>query len=211
MENIPIEKEISDQMTRGVLLVVTGPSGSGKDTLITLLKKKYPQIEWIVSTTSRKMRDGEEQGKPYHFKTREEFEELIAEGEFFEWVEFRGELYGTQKKTLMDALASGKDVVWKIEMKGVKNIKQKIKNMVSRSAFVYLIGDSLEVMKKRVHKAEGEEGAKVRWNESLVIWEMKQYEDCDYLLVNSDESLDQSVEKLSNILHAKRYEIIRES
>lgn len=209
MEHKNIEAEIQEQGARGVLMVITGPSGSGKDTLIALLKKKHPQLEWIVSTTSRKMREGEEEGKPYHFVTREQFERLIAEGEFFEWVEFRGELYGTQKQTLLNAINSGKDVVWKIETKGVKNIKSKIKQMVPRSAFVFLMGDSLEAMKERVRKAEGDEGAKVRWNESLVLWEMKQYEDCDYLVLNKDENVEESLEKLFAILHAKRFEIHR--
>lgn len=209
MEHKNVETELTEQSTRGVLLVITGPSGSGKDTLISLLKKKHPQIEWIISTTSRSMREGESQGNPYHFVTREEFERLIADGEFFEWVEFRGELYGTQKKSLMDAINSGKDVVWKIETKGVKNIKTKIKQMVPRSAFVFLMGDSLETMKKRVYKAEGEEKALIRWNESLVVWEMKQYEDCDYLVLNSEENRDEALEKLLSILQAKRYEIHR--
>ncbi len=67
-------------------------------------------------------------GTPYHFVSREQFEQLIAEGAFFEWVEFRGELYGTQKKTLQDALATGNGVIWRIEAKGVKNIKRKNKS-----------------------------------------------------------------------------------
>lgn len=209
MEQTPLDQELIEQQNRGVLLVVTGPSGSGKDTLITALKKKYPQLSWIVSTTSRELRDGESDGKPYHFVSRERFEELIAEGAFFEWVEFRGELYGTQKQTLLDGVHSGHDVVWKIETKGVKNIKAKIKQMVPRSAFVFLMADSMQAMKERVTKAEGIEGAKKRWNESLVIWEMKQYEDCEYVVLNKDGNVEDALAKLGSILEAKRLEIQR--
>lgn len=203
-----IESEIASQHRRGVLLVLTGPTAAGKDTVIAKLAEKDPSLVKITTTTSRKMREGESEGHPYHFVSREEFERLIAEGAFFEWVEFRGELYGTQKKTLLDALDLGVTVIWKIETKGVKNIQEKIKQMVPRVVFVFITGESVEEMKERVLKAEGEAGAKIRWNESLVIWELKQYMDCDYLLVNRHNKLDQAVTELEALLQAKRLEII---
>lgn len=207
-DHLPILDEVSQQKKRGVLLVLTGPSGSGKDAVLTKLQELLPQTIKIITTTSRAMRGKESEGHPYHFVSRERFEELIAEGAFFEWVEFRGEYYGTQKKTLTDALENGNDVIWKIEAKGVKNIKDKIKQMVPRVVFVFLTTDSIEMMRKRVEVDEGEEGAKTRFNEALVVWEMKQYEDCDYLVVNNDHGLDTTVSKIQAILEAKRLQVL---
>lgn len=208
MDQLPILDEVEKQKKRGVLLVLTGPSGSGKDTVLARLQERFPKMVKIVTTTSRGKREKESEGHPYYFKSRDEFESLIAEGEFFEWVEFRGELYGTQKKTLMDALETGEGVIWKIEAKGVKNSKEKIKQMVARVVFVFLTTESVEMMRDRVRSDEGEEGAKTRFNESLVVWEMKQYEDCDYLVVNNDHNLEETVAQIEAIMEAKRLQII---
>lgn len=208
MTQLPIDTEILDQTKRSVLLVLTGPTAAGKDSLIGSLSKHDPSIVKITTTTSRALRPGESEGHPYHFISRDEFERLIAEGAFFEWVEFRGELYGTQEKTLVDALSQGVTVIWKIETKGVKNIQEKIRQMVPRVIFVYLTGESIEEMKKRVMDIEGEEGARIRWNESLVIWELKQYTDCDYLVVNKHNLLAEAVADIEALLRAKRLQII---
>src|ERR1700704_2736721 len=122
-----ILEEIESQKTRNILLVITGPSGSGKDALIDTLIKERPNTTKIITTTTRAMRENESQGNPYNFVTREEFERLIGEHAFYEWVEFRQDLYGTQKQTIEESLASGRDIIWKIEAKGIKNIKHKIK------------------------------------------------------------------------------------
>lgn len=204
----PLEDELVEQKKRGVLLVVTGPSGAGKDTILAEFIKRHPSAVKIVTTTSRAPRTGEQEGVAYHFLSRENFEQLIGAGEFFEWVEFRGELYGTQKKTLTDALAMGVDVVWRIEAKGVKNIKEKIKELVPRSVFVYVSAPSLADMKHRVFQAEGEEKALLRWNEPLVLWEMKQYRDCDYLVENQDDTLEDTIQTVEAIVTAKRVEIL---
>ena len=208
MDQLPILEEVAKQKNRGVLLVLTGPSGARKDTVLSKLQERSPQMIKIVTTTSRAMREKESEGHPYHFVSRDQFEELIAEGAFFEWVEFRGELYGTQKKTLLDALKDGHDVIWKIEAKGVKNIKDKIKQMVPRVVFVFLTTDSVDTMRNRVRQDEGEEGAKTRFNEPLVVWEMKQYEDCDYLVANKDHDLDATVSSIEAILQSKRLQVI---
>jgi guanylate kinase len=208
---LPIDREILDQSHRSVLLVLTGPTAAGKDSLIAQLVKHDPSLVKITTTTSREKREGESEGHPYHFKSRDEFEKLIAEGAFFEWVEFRGELYGTQKKTLMDTLAQGVTVIWKIETKGVKNVQDKIRLMVPRVVFVYLAGESVEEMRQRVMESEGEAGAKVRWNESLVIWELKQFTDCDYLVINKHGKLSDAVSDIEALLRAKRLQIIHPS
>lgn len=200
--------EIADQKKRGVLLVLTGPTGAGKDTILTELTKQKPDTIRVITTTSRPMRAEESEGNPYHFVTREHFEEMIANKEFFEWVEFRGDLKGTQKKTLEEAISSGKDIVWRIDAKGVKNIKQKITETVPRSVFVYLTASSIEMLHHRVEVDEGN-AIHHRWNEPLVKWEMDQYDDCDYLVDNEDGNLGETVREVVAIMEAKRLEILK--
>lgn len=203
-----INQEVQDQKTRSVFLVLTGPTASGKDTVFAKLKEKDPDLMHIITTTSRQIRPGESEGNPYYFIPRDEFENKIASHEFFEWVEFRGNLYGTQKKTLDESLNSGKDVIWHIEAKGVKNIYSKIKEMSPRSIFVYLSVSDINTLEERVRKDE--KGIKTeRWNPSLAQWEMEQYDDCDYLVVNDDGDLEKSVNKVLSIMEAKRLEIIK--
>lgn len=201
-----IFQEIKEQEKRNVLLLLTGPTGSGKDAIFNSLLKDDPSIIKIITTTSRSMRTNEKEGNPYYFVNREKFEKLISEGAFFEWVEFRGQLYGTQKKTLTNALSKKVDVIWHIEAKGIKNIKNKVKEMVENSAFVYLTTKSIDVLINRVAKDEGDK-IKTRWNESLVKWEMEQYDDCDYLVVNQDGKLSEAIAEIKAIIKTKKLEI----
>src|SRR6185312_11877796 len=152
MSNKPIFDEIAEQKMRGVLLVLTGPTGAGKDTVFGELMKRNPSLVKVTTTTSREMRDVETEGNPYHFIPRGDFEQKIADGAFFEWVEFRGQLYGTQKATLQKALETGKDVIWHIDAKGVKNIKGKVKELCERSAFVFLTAPDIDILKERVQQ-----------------------------------------------------------
>ena len=208
MDKKPLSDEIAEQQRRTVLLVLTGPSGAGKDTVIAELVRNNPQMGRVITTTTRQMREGESEGSPYHFISREKFEQLIAEDAFLEWVEFRGELYGTQKQTFLDTMQSGNDVIWKIEMKGVKNMKEKIKKLAPRSVFIFLTGLTVPVLHDRVLKAEGVENIDKRWNEPLVVWEMKQYRDCEYLVINEDEKLDKAIATVQAIMEAKRCELL---
>ena len=210
--DLKLSQEIVEQKKRSVLMILTGPTAAGKDTVIAELVKRDPNIVKVVTTTSRKMREGESQENPYHFLSRETFEKLISESAFFEWVEFRGELYGTQKKTLEEALGKNATVILKIETKGVKNIQEKIRASVPRSLFIYITGTSLPEMKKRVVKNEDADAdALARWNEPLVIWELKQFEDADYLVINEDGKLSEAVAQIEAIVAAKRLEILPET
>lgn len=209
MDNAVLQ-EVTKQQSRGVLLVLTGPTGAGKDTVFAKLLEEDPTIVKIITTTSREKREGETEGNPYYFIPRSEFEQKIADGAFFEWVEFRGHLYGTQKATLEKALATEHDIIWHIDAKGVKNIKEKVKEIVNRSVFVFLTAPSITMLKGRVQKDE-QHLMHHRWNEPLVVWEMEQFDDCDYLVVNTNGSLDKTVEKVRAIMEAKRQEIFHEN
>jgi guanylate kinase len=206
---LTIEEEIITQQSRGVLIILTGPTGAGKDTVIEKLTEKNPTLLRVTTTSSREMRPNESEGHPYHFISRDEFEKKIAQNEFFEWVEFRGELYGTTVTELDQALSSGRDIVWKIEMKGIKNIKSKIKQTTDRNVFIFLTGDTIQTLEDRVSHDPG--GKHKRWNESIVQWEMSQYDDCDYLVVNTDGKLEETTQKVLAIIEAKRMEIITAS
>lgn len=207
MGSVHINDEIDDQKTRGVLLVLTGPTGAGKDTVFQSLMDKNPSIVKVTTTVSRTKRENESEGNPYYFIERGDFEQKIADGAFFEWVEFRGHLYGTQKQTLEKALATGNDVIWHIDAKGVKNIKEKVKEIFPRCVFVFLTAPTVDVLK---HRVESDEQHLVhhRWNEPLVVWEMEQYDDCDYLVINEDGNLGKTIAKVEAIIESKRQEIL---
>lgn len=201
-----LNKELEDQKKHGVLLVLTGPSGVGKDTVLDHLVKDNPSIIKIITTTTRPRREHEKEGEPYYFFSRKDFADKIGAHAFFEWVEFRGELYGTQTETLMNAITEGNDVVWRIDARGMKNIKDKIRVMIKRSVFVFLTAP-IEVLRERVLHDEGENFYK-RWNEETVNWEISQYADCDYLIENREGQLEKTIVDVLSVVRAKRLEII---
>ena len=201
-----LQKEIQQQSQRGVLVLISGPSGAGKDTIMNAVIDDDPNVVHFVTTTSRPKRKGEIDGKDYHFISREEFEKLIAQDAFFEWVEYRGNLYGGQKKHLQQTLNSGKDVIWRLDVKGVKNIKDKVKEMFPYSATVLITPPSMESLINRL-KNRGTETNWEDWNLNMAMWEVKQFQDFDYLIVNKDNQIDQAVADLKAIIRSLRLKI----
>jgi len=110
---------------RGILIVVSGFSGAGKGTIMKEIMRRYDNYALSISATTRKPRPGEEEGREYFFKTREEFEQMIAGHELIEWAEYVGNYYGTPKKAVEQQLAEGKDVILEIEIQGALKIKKK--------------------------------------------------------------------------------------
>lgn len=131
----------------GTLIVISSPSGCGKDSLINgLMKMPELNLTYSVSATTRLPRGDEQDGVHYYFKTREEFEELIEMDEFLEYTEYCGNYYGTLRRTVLTALEAGKNVVLKIEVEGAANICKQFQERLS----IFILPPSLEELKRRL-------------------------------------------------------------
>lgn len=209
-----IVEEIRMQKKRGVLLVLTGPTAVGKDTIMQLLLQRNPKLVRLVTTTSRPKRPQEVEGTDYYFVERPEFEKLMSEGAFLEWVEYLGHYKGTQMKHLKEALLTGHDVIWRIDVRGVKNIKQRVTEMVKdpefptcTPAFVFLTVPDLETLKRRMEKRATETEQVQQQGLDLAKWEMDQFDDSDFLVVNEDEKEKETAKKIEGIVEAERNKI----
>ena len=209
MAIIPFSEEAGEQKKRGVLVILTGPTAAGKDTVMKALLDKRPNLTRMVTTNSRPMRPEEKEGIDYHFVSREDFEKLLAEDAFIEWVEYLGHYKGGQRKHLEEALASGKDVIWRIDVRGVKNIRGKVEDMVEdpespvkAAVFIFLAPPDLATLEGRM-RTRGTENEKV-WNDGLNLakWELEQYDDCDYLVINEDGKLEAAITIVESIIEA---------
>lgn len=214
MDNSRISDEMEKQKKRGVLLVLTGPTAVGKDTIMQLLLKRNPKLVRLVTTTSRPKRPQEVEGTDYYFVEIAEFEKLMSEGAFLEWVEYLGHYKGTQMKHLKQALATGHDVIWRIDVRGVKNIKQRVIEMakdpqfpVCTPAFVFLTVPDLDTLKKRMEKRATENETVQQQGLDLAKWEMDQYDDSDFLVVNEEDKEEETAEKVEKIMEAERHKI----
>ncbi|KKU88643.1 MAG: hypothetical protein UY18_C0010G0011 [Microgenomates group bacterium GW2011_GWF2_47_9] len=202
-----VSEELVRQTKRGVLLVLSGPSGVGKDTVMLQLMDKYPNMQKLVTTNSRPKRKEEKDGYDYYFVDRDEFEKLIAEEAFFEWVEYRGHYRGGQKKHVAEALESGKDVIWRIDVRGVKNIREKVKEMFPHSVFVLLAVGDLETLRQRMLDRESESTQDLEWSVDMAAWEQRQWHDFDYVVANEDGDIEKTVDNLAKIVEVTRMKV----
>lgn len=182
-----------------VLVVISGPSGVGKDTIARLLMNQRPdQFHFVVTATTRPPRLGEIHGKDYFFYTSDEFAALIEGNELLEYAVVYNDYKGIPKQQIRDALESGKDVIMRLDVQGAATIRRLIPNCLS----VFLIAESEESMVHRLQerKSETPEGLKLRI--ATARQELKWMNQFDYCVVNAFEKQEQTVEKILAVIEA---------
>ncbi|PJI06647.1 MULTISPECIES: guanylate kinase [Clostridium] len=187
---------------KGLLIVISGPSGAGKGTICKALMKK--QEFWLsVSATTRAPRNGEVDGKSYYFLTVEEFKSKISEGGFLEYAEVYGNYYGTPKKSVCDKLDKGEDVILEIDIQGALKVKQNYPEGV----FIFILPPSMEELKKRIigRKSETEESLMTRFKSAYK--EINYVSKYNYAVVN--DTVDKATEKICSIIKAEKCRVDR--
>jgi guanylate kinase len=167
---------------RGRLIVVSGPSGSGKDTLIRAALEAVPELALIASATTRKPREGEVDGRDHVFLSREQFERWIEEDRLLEWAEYSGNLYGTPRHSVEELLKSGCSVILRIELQGARQIKERLPDAV----MVFVRAPSLEETRRRLESRATETSEAVESRMATAIKEVAAREEFDYEVVNGD-------------------------
>lgn len=182
----------------GQIYVITGPSGVGKSTIISRLRKRLPGLGYSVSHTSRKPRKNEADGVNYHFVDREVFEKMIEEGAFVEWAEVYQDLYGTSLSSLRSQTDQGLDVVMDLDSQGAKNVKASFED----SVLIYILPPSLQILEKRLRGRASDDEAEIR---ARLEKARKEIENCvhyDHIIFN--EKLEKTVEEVASIILSER-------
>jgi guanylate kinase len=185
------------------VFIISAPSGSGKSTLVSRLLASDARLRFSVSYTTRKPRGNEKRGEDYIYIGREEFEERIERNEFLEWAEVFGNYYGTNRKVLEQARSLGKDVLLDIDVKGARQLKDKIPEAVT----IFILAPSRDILEQRLRtrSEDAEEVIQRRLKEAAE--EIRNYRQYDYVIVN--HQVEESVEALAAIIKAERVRRIR--
>ncbi|MBQ8753170.1 MAG: guanylate kinase [Clostridia bacterium] len=187
----------------GLLIVLSGPSGSGKGTILKQLLARRPQTVVSISATTRAPRPGEEDGVQYFFRTREEFEGMIARGELLEYAEYNGNYYGTPAPAIDRWLEEGKDVVLEIEVQGAEKVIQKRQDLVS----IFIGIPSLEELEHRLRGRGTEAEEAIRGRMAAATGELHCAGRYQYLVMNDEVEL--AVQRIEAILTAEKLRFTR--
>lgn len=169
-------------MIKGGVFIISGPSGSGKDTVMKELFAKEPDLLFSISSITRPMREGEVEGEKYNFISREQFESMIANQQLLEYNEYLENYYGTPKLPVEEAVNAGKDMVIEVDVNGAFNIKKHLPDAVS----IFIMPPSFEELKNRLkgRNTESKEDVEKRLNEAIT--EISRATEYDYIVVNDD-------------------------
>ncbi len=188
----------------GILFIISAPSGSGKTTLVDALRQYVPNLDFSVSYTTRPPRGSEQNGREYHFVTREKFEGMIRRGEFLEYADVFGNYYGTARSVLEDAARRGNDLLLDIDVQGERQVKHKRPDAVS----IFVLPPSRAELESRLRKRSQSENVQseevIRRRLDTARKEIENYPNYDYILIN--DRLEQSVDDLQAIVLGERIE-----
>jgi guanylate kinase len=188
---------------RGALLVVvSGPSGVGKDTIIDALRARSadPEYHYVVTCTTRPPRRGEVDGVSYHFLARERFAALRDAGAFLEWAEVHGNWYATPRAEVRRALAGGHDVILKIDVQGAATVK----SLIADALLVFVVPPSLEALFRRLRARATETAEQLELRQRNAAIELARAGDYDHVVVNEDGQVERTAERIDTIIRGER-------
>jgi guanylate kinase len=189
----------------GLLFVVSGPSGAGKDTLVEALREHRPTLRYSVSATTRPRRVEERNEEHYFFVSKDEFERLRRSGGLLEWREYNGNLYGTPRDFIERTLTEGYDVVMKPEVNGALTVKAAYPDAV----LIFLVPDRFSNLRERLLARRTETNEEIARRLEIAQQEMKFIRRFDYIVVNAQNQSEEAVRDLNAILQAERFRIHR--
>jgi guanylate kinase len=181
---------------RGNLYIVSAPSGSGKTTLLQHLLRSFDDLKFSVSHTTRPHRQGEKDAVDYYFTDRTTFMRMVDRGEFLEWAEFNGQLYGTTRAFVEEQIGAGRDVILDIDVQGAKQVKNTIRDATA----IFILPPSFEELKRRLTDRMLESDDVIRRRLEIAKREILYYRDYDYIIIN--DILENSIRLLESIIRS---------
>ena len=186
-----------------ILVVLSGPSGVGKDSILMRMRDVGFPFQFVVTATSRPMRPGERDGYDYHFLTEERFKAMIAAGELLEWAEVYGHYKGIPKSEVRQALQSGRDVILRIDVQGAATIKQ----LAPEAVFIFLAPGSFGELRNRLQWRRTESPDQMEQRLEMARREMDALSQFDYVVVNREDHLDDAVGQIRAIIVAEKHRV----
>ena len=198
----PIERHLHPG---ALLIVISGPSGAGKDSVVRRMRELDHPFHFVVTTTDRSPRPGEENGVDYHFVTTAEFKRMIANDELFEYALVYGQYKGVPKAQVHQALSSGIDVIMRLDVQGAATMRR----LVPQSLSIFLVPPSLDVLIDRLCRREGDSPEQLQKRLETALAEMNCFEEFEYLVINREGRLDEAVEQIAAIIKAEKCRVVR--
>jgi guanylate kinase len=184
---------------RGLMFVLSSPSGAGKTTLSRLLMEQVDGLQMSVSATTRPKRPGEVEGKDYYFVDQKRFDEMVANGDLLEWAPVFGKSYGTPRVPVEQALAAGRDVLFDIDWQGTQQLREKAGTDV---VSVFILPPSAAELEKRLHSRAQDSDEVIRGRMDRASHEMSHWAEYDYIVINHD--VGEAFSEVQSILRAER-------
>lgn len=200
MSEREINPLLAGQPAPPLLVVISGPSGVGKDTVLMRMRELGFPFHFVVTANSRPQRPGELDGYDYHFVTPARFEEMIASDELLEWAEVYGQYKGIPKSEVRQAMASGRDVILRINVDGAATIRR----IAPEAVFIFLAPASLEELRHRLTLRRTESSAEIERRLAVADHELEQVQLFDYLVINHESRLDEAVGQIRAIISAEK-------
>jgi guanylate kinase len=198
-------KSLCREKTRGLLLIISGPSGVGKSTVVSKLFKICPELKLSTSATTRPKRPFEKDKENYYFLSEEEFFKMEKKGEFLEWARVHGYYYGTPRSFVDKELEKGSTVILEVDVQGATNIRDlasKSKIRATSQVFVFLIPPSVDILAFRLKKRKTEKVEEQNYRLRAAIAELQVMEKYDYIVVN--DTVESAAEKIKAIINVEK-------
>lgn len=186
--------------TAPLLIVLTGPSGVGKDAVLTRMRKLGRPFHYVVTATTRLQREGEKNGVDYYFLSQEEFQQMLDKGQLLEWAKVYGNYYGVPKDEISQALSKGVDMIVKVDVQGAATIKK----ILPQAVFIFLTPPSMEELELRLKQRRSESSTDLALRLEKAKDEIKSLPLFDYVITSRQDRLDDIISQIDAIVVAEK-------